>query len=63
MSTALIIPTRNAGPCLDAQLPALAAQTLQPDEFLVVDSSSSDDSVARLRAFGARVEVIPAARF
>ena len=63
MSTALIIPTRNAGPCLDALLPALAAQTLQPDEFLVVDSSSSDDSVTRLRAFGARVEVIPAARF
>lgn len=63
MRTALIIPTRNAGPHLDRLLPALASQSLQPDQFLVVDSSSSDDSVARLRAFGARVEVIPASQF
>ncbi|WP_394561900.1 glycosyltransferase family 2 protein [Aquipseudomonas alcaligenes] len=63
MRTALIIPTRNAGPHLDRLLPALEQQTLQPDEFLVVDSSSHDDSVARLRAFGARVEVIEASQF
>ncbi len=63
MRTALIIPTRNATPYLDRLLPALAQQTLQPDEFFVVDSQSSDDSVARLRAAGARVEVIAAASF
>jgi rhamnosyltransferase len=63
MRTALIIPTRNAGPYLDRLLPALATQTLQPDEWLVVDSQSSDDSVARLRAAGARVEVIDASHF
>ncbi len=38
-------------------------QTLQPDEMLVVDSASSDDTVARFRAFGARVEVIDARDF
>lgn len=63
MSVALIIPTRNAGAHLDRLLPALARQTLQPDEFLVVDSSSRDDSVARLRDAGARVEVIEPGQF
>ncbi len=63
MSIALIIPTRNAGAHLERLLPALAGQTLQPDEFLVVDSSSHDDSVARLRDAGARVEVIDPGQF
>lgn len=63
MRTALIIPTRNASSHLARLLPALAMQTLQPDEMLVVDSASSDDTVARFRAFGARVEVIDARTF
>lgn len=63
MSVALIIPTRNAGAHLERLLPALARQTLQPDEFLVVDSSSRDDSVARLRDAGALVEVIEPSQF
>lgn len=56
--TALLIPTRNAAPYLDRLLPALAMQSLQPDEFLVVDSNSSDGTAERLRAAGARVEVL-----
>ena len=40
MRAALIIPVRNAGPWLDRLLPALAAQTVRPDQWLVVDSSS-----------------------
>lgn len=63
MRIALIIPTRNAGAHLDRLLPALAMQTLQPDEFLVVDSASGDDTVARFREFGARVEVIQPGQF
>lgn len=63
MRTALIIPTRNAGSHLDRLLPALAAQTLRPDEFLVVDSGSRDETAARCRAAGARVEVIDPATF
>lgn len=63
MRCALILPTRNATAYLDRLLPALAAQTLQPDEFLVVDSQSRDDTVQRLRAFGARVEVIESRQF
>jgi rhamnosyltransferase len=63
MAVALIIPTRNAAAHLDRLLPALAAQSLQPDEFLVVDSASHDDTVARLRQAGARIEAIDPARF
>ncbi|WDG95086.1 glycosyltransferase [Pseudomonas chlororaphis] len=63
MKVALIIPTRNAGAHLDRLLPALTAQTLQPDTVLVVDSSSTDDTVSRFRQFGARVEVIAAQQF
>ncbi|PXX73602.1 rhamnosyltransferase [Pseudomonas sp. NFIX51] len=63
MKVALIIPARNAAPHLDRLLPALAAQTLQPDTVLVVDSSSTDDTVSRFRQFGARVEVIAAQQF
>ncbi|AZC98048.1 Pellicle/biofilm biosynthesis protein PslC, CAZy glycosyltransferase family 2 [Pseudomonas chlororaphis subsp. piscium] len=63
MKVALIIPARNAGAHLDRLLPALTAQTLQPDTVLVVDSSSTDDTVSRFRQFGARVEVIAAQQF
>jgi len=63
MKVALIIPARNAGAHLDRLLPALAAQTLQPDTVLVIDSSSTDDTVSRFRQFGARVEVIAAQQF
>lgn len=63
MRVALIIPTRNAGPHLDRLLPALAAQTLQPETTLVVDSSSRDDTVSRFREFGAQVQVIAPSEF
>ncbi|NHQ86557.1 glycosyltransferase family 2 protein [Iodobacter sp. HSC-16F04] len=61
--TALILPVRNAGPYLDQLLPALAEQTLKVDEWLVVDSESSDDSVARFAAAGAMVKIIDAKYF
>ncbi|TDQ37552.1 glycosyltransferase family 2 protein [Thiopseudomonas denitrificans] len=63
MRAALIIPVRNAGPWLDRLLPALAAQTVRPDQWLVVDSSSSDDTVERFEAAGADVHVISASEF
>lgn len=61
--TALILPVRNAGPYLDRLLPALAEQTLKVDEWLVIDSESCDDTVARFSAAGARVEIIDAKQF
>lgn len=63
MRTALIIPTRNAEAWLDMLIPALQAQSRQPDEWIVVDSESSDRTVERLRAAGAYVHVIAASDF
>ena len=60
---ALIIPTLNAARHLDAVLPALQAQSFRPGTFLVVDSSSADDTADRFRDAGADVFVIPRAQF
>lgn len=63
MRVALIIPTRNAEPWLDLLVSAIQAQSLQPDEWLVVDSASSDQTAQRLREAGARVHVIDTINF
>lgn len=54
----VVIPVLNAGSHLDALLPALKAQGLDPAQFLIVDSQSDDGSPARFRQFGATVEEI-----
>jgi rhamnosyltransferase len=51
----VVIPTLNAGPYLAALLPALAKQGLDPAQFLVIDSESTDDGPKAFRAFGAQV--------
>lgn len=45
-----ILVVRNGEEWLDRTLPALAAQTRRPDEFVLVDAGSSDGSAARLTA-------------
>jgi len=60
---ALIIPTLNAEPDLDALLPAIAAQSVQPDRFIVIDSSSNDMTARRFKDAGADVTVIPKSEF
>lgn len=51
----VVIPVRNDARVLEVCLRALAAQTVQPLEVVVVDNSSSDDSAAVAARFGARV--------
>ncbi|MGO1074591.1 glycosyltransferase [Inquilinus sp. CA228] len=60
---ALVIPTLNAAKHLDTLLPALQMQSFQPRSVLVIDSSSTDDTVARFQAAGAEVVVIPKSQF
>lgn len=62
-SVVVVIPVRNGAAYLDRLLPALRAQSLQPAQWLVVDSQSSDDSAERWRRFGARVVSVEAAQF
>lgn len=45
MRVGLVIPTLNAGRELDALLDAVKNQTRRPDDVLVVDSSSDDNTV------------------
>ncbi|WP_320670267.1 glycosyltransferase [Patulibacter defluvii] len=56
-TTAIFIPVKNAGELFRDVVRAAAAQGA--DEFLVIDSGSTDDSVAIARAAGATVIEIP----
>lgn len=58
----VVIPVLNGGSDLARCLDALATQTAE-HEVVVVDSGSTDGSVALARARGARVEEIPASAF
>jgi glycosyltransferase involved in cell wall biosynthesis len=63
---ALVMTVLNEGATIDALLASVAAQTRPPDEVRLVDGGSTDDTVARARAWAARglplaVEVRPGA--
>lgn len=59
----VVIPVLNARQHLPALLPALARQGLEPAQFLVIDSASTDGSDDAFRAFGATVEPIDRSTF
>jgi rhamnosyltransferase len=59
----LIVPTLNAGSLWESWLKAFAQQTRKPDYLLVIDSSSSDATVALAYAQGFNVQVIPKSEF
>lgn len=64
MSVSIIIPTLNAGGQLNRLLSALAAQSLSPEEILVVDSQSDDGTAERAAASDlVRVMSTPRASF
>jgi rhamnosyltransferase len=51
MKISLIIPTRNGGPFLRELFLTLQEQSIKPEQILVVDSSSSDDTLNVCRDF------------
>ena len=55
----VVIPVKDDAPALSRCLGALASQSRAPDEVVVVDNGSSDDSAALARAAGARVVPCP----
>lgn len=63
MNFTLCIPTYNSEEKLMKGLPAIKAQTLQPQEFWIIDSSSNDRTVEIAKEYGAHVKVIPAHEF
>jgi glycosyltransferase involved in cell wall biosynthesis len=50
MRIALICTVYNEAPTVDHWIRALREQTVRPDEFVIVDGGSADDTVQRLRA-------------
>ncbi len=58
-SVTVIIPTLNGAFWLEDVFTMLAAQTLCPAEVLVVDSGSTDGTIAIARRYGARIVEIP----
>ncbi len=63
MDISVIIPTCNGESTLRELFAVLHYQTLQPDEILVVDSSSGDDSARICKEYGAQVVTIPKEEF
>lgn len=62
-SISVIIPTLNGENTLGDFFAALRSQTLQPNEILVADSCSEDQTVAICQAAGAVVRIIDRAAF
>lgn len=62
-STALVLPTLNAGPDFIYWLAALHEQTVRPDRLLLVDSSSTDGTPAMAREFGFEVQSLKREEF
>ncbi len=63
MRISLIIPTLNAGPQIEDLLGRISRQDVRPFEVIVIDSSSSDDTVEAAERSGARTVVIPRRAF
>ena len=54
----VIIPNFNRAGVIVATIENMLAQTLPPNEVIVVDDGSTDDSVEVIRSFGNRVTLI-----
>ena len=63
ISCSIIIPTLNAANLLSSLVASLRRQSLGPQEIIVIDSSSDDDTAAEARRLGCRLVSIPRAAF
>lgn len=62
-SISIVIPTLNAAAYLPDLARAIDAQTRAPSEVLIIDSSSTDGTVAKARSLGWRTIAIPRNEF
>lgn len=63
MTVSVIIPTLNAASSIMPLLERLRTQVVRPDEVIIIDSSSDDNTADVARQYGVRVLVIPRASF
>jgi glycosyltransferase involved in cell wall biosynthesis len=58
MKISVLIPCYNAARTIEATLASVFSQTRQPDEIILLNDGSSDDTLARLNAFAERTRVL-----
>lgn len=63
MNLSVIIPTYNASKYIDKLINALRKQTIQDFELIVIDSSSNDDTVEKLKKYNVNPIIIPKSEF
>lgn len=54
----VVVPAYNAAATLDETLSSLLSQTRRPDEIIVVDDGSSDNTAQLLRGYGPAITVV-----
>lgn len=62
-TTSIVIRTLNEAEHLPALLTSISSQSLQPDELVLVDSGSTDSTVAIAEAAGCKIVHIPPGEF
>ena len=58
MKISVLIPSYNAGKTIEATLTSVFAQQVQPDEILILNDGSTDDTLARLEKYKDRIVVL-----
>lgn len=58
MKVSVVIPTHNSAKLIGATLDSVFSQTVPPDEILILDDGSKDDTVSLLRSYGDRIIVL-----
>ncbi len=58
LTSAIVVPTLNAGDQFSRWIEAYERQTYKPDKIIIIDSSSDDDTVAKAIKAGFDVQII-----
>jgi glycosyltransferase involved in cell wall biosynthesis len=58
VTTSVLVNTHNHGRFIEDCVESLLVQTVLPDEIIVYDDGSEDDTVARLRQYSSRITLI-----
>src|SRR5687767_6884739 len=58
VTTSVLLNTFNHGPFIEECIESLLVQTVLPNEIIVYDDGSEDDTVARLRQYASRITLI-----